>query len=100
MIEKHRLYKGLQRPLIFKSFKGKYIYWAAGSLAGAVFGAGLMSSIVNSFTGIVTLILIAIPSLLYTISEQKKGLFRKKRDEGCFIIQPSFRNKNESKTNI
>jgi hypothetical protein len=100
MEEKHRLYKGLQRPLIFKSFKGKYIYWAAGSLAGAIFGAGIMSTLINSFTGIVTLVVIAIPSLLYTMAEQKKGLFRKKREEGHFIIQQSFRFKNEGKTKI
>lgn len=95
MEEKHRLYKGLQRPLVFKTFKGKFIFWAAGSLAAAVFGAGIVSSVVNSFAGIVTLVLIAIPSLLYTISEQKKGLYRKKRDEGIFIIQQTFRFKHE-----
>lgn len=89
------LYKGLQRPLIFKTFKGKFIYWAAASLAAAVFGAGIVSSVVNSFAGILTLVLISIPSLLYTIKEQKKGLFRKKRDEGYFIIQQKFRFKNE-----
>lgn len=95
MEEKHRLYKGLQRPLIFKTFKGKFIYWAAGSLAGAIFGAGLVSTLVNSFAGIVTLILIAVPSLLYTVAEQKKGLYRKKKDETIFIIQQKFRFENE-----
>ena len=89
------LYKGLQRPLIFKTFKGKFIYWAAGSLAAAVFGAGIVSSAVNSFAGVVTMVLIGVPALLYTVKEQKKGLYRKKRDEGYFIIQQTFRSKNE-----
>jgi hypothetical protein len=95
MEEKHKLYKGLERPLIFKSFKGKYIYWAAGSLAASVFGAGIMSSVINSFVGIITLVAISIPLLLYTVAQQKKGLYRKKKDTGHFIIQQKFRFKNE-----
>lgn len=91
MQESHKLYKGLQRPLMFKSFKGKYIYWAACSLLVSVFGAGILSSVFNSFVGIFALIAISIPSLMYTISEQKKGLYRKTQNVGHFIIQQTFR---------
>jgi len=96
MEEKQKLYKGLQRPLIFKTFKGKFIYWAASSVAISVLGAGLMSSIFNSFVGIITLIALAIPSMMYVIAKQKKGLYNKKRDEGEFIIKQTFRIKNEN----
>ena len=43
---KFAIYKGLQRPLVFRSFKGKFIYWGVGSLmAGLVLGALTMADI-------------------------------------------------------
>lgn len=100
MQEKFKLYKGLQRPLIFKIFRGKYIYWAAGSLAGSIFGAGIVSSTVNSLAGIITLIIVGVSTMSYTISEQKKGLHRKKKEYGQFVIQQKFNPRNERKKNI
>ena len=32
----YNVYKGLQRPLVFKAFKGKYIYWGIGILVGSL----------------------------------------------------------------
>ena len=46
MARKFAVYKGLQKPLIFKGFKGKFIYWGIASLlAGLVFGALTMTLI-------------------------------------------------------
>ena len=44
MARRFPIYKGLQKPLVFRGFKGKYIYWGLGSLlAGLVLGALTMS---------------------------------------------------------
>jgi hypothetical protein len=90
MQEHFKIYKGLQRPLVFKIFKGKYIYWAAGVLIAGVLGAGIVSSVVSSFAGIVTLIGITIPGLLYTVNKQKLGLYAKNRDEKVYIIRQKY----------
>ena len=97
MQEHYKLYKGLQRPLVFKFFKGKYIYWAAGSIVAGMIGAGITSSVFSSLTGIITLIAITVPLLLYTTTQQKKGLHTKKREVHYFIIQSKFRLQHERK---
>jgi hypothetical protein len=52
---KFAIYKGLQRPLVFRSFKGKFIYWGVGSLlAGLVLGA-LTMSLINMWLGAIVL---------------------------------------------
>ncbi len=90
MQEYFKIYKGLQRPLVFKIFKGKYIYWAAGVLIAGVFSAGIVSSMVSSFAGIVTLIGVTIPGLLYTVNKQKLGLYAKNRDHKVYIIRQKY----------
>ena len=32
------VFKGLQKPLEFMGFQGRYIYWAAGTASGAIVG--------------------------------------------------------------
>lgn len=32
----YQVFKGLQRPLEFLGFQGRYIYWAAGTAGGAI----------------------------------------------------------------
>jgi hypothetical protein len=78
-------YKGLQRPLVFRGFKGKYIYIAGGCLIG-----GLMLSLglsnVNIILGAITLLVTIGGSLLVILQLQKKGLHGKKQKEGIYII--------------
>ena len=81
----------LQRPLVFKLFKGKYIYWAAGCIAGGVLLGGLASSIFTSFIGIVTMIGVTIPGLLYTIAKHKKEWLIRKKKIKFFIVQPTYK---------
>lgn len=93
MMEKknYSLYKGLQRPLVFKVFKGKFIYWAMGSvLSGIVFG-GLIGAFVNQIMGFLSMLGISVPLLMYTLNKQKKGLYNKKKDFAIFIFQPKHR---------
>ena len=88
--KRYKIYKGLQRPLIFKIFKGKYIYWAGGSMVVGVIGAGIASTLFGSLTGIITLIGITIPLLLYTVNKQKSGIYSKTRNNKIYVIQQKY----------
>jgi len=86
MARKYAVYKGLQKPLIFKGFKGKYIYWGLGFLlAGLVFGA-LTMSLINMWLGAVVLIGSVVGGLLFTAGKQKGGLHSKSRNSNILIL--------------
>ncbi|WP_345947683.1 plasmid transfer protein [Mucilaginibacter sp. PAMB04274] len=86
MARQFAVYKGLQKPLVFKGFKGKYIYWGLASvLAGLVFGA-LTMSLVNMWLGALILVGFMVGGLLYTASKQKGGLYSKARSPNIYIL--------------
>jgi hypothetical protein len=73
-MKRYAVYKGLQKPLIFKGFKGKFIYWGVGCLlAGLVFGA-LTMVLVSGWLGALVLIGFIVGGLFYIAGRQKKGL--------------------------
>ena len=80
-------YKGLQKPLVFKMFKGRYIYIALGTLIGA-FLIGIIIGIITSMAiGAVILILLGIGGLLVVLMNQRKnGLHKKDKSQGIFIV--------------
>jgi hypothetical protein len=85
MAKRFAVYKGLQKPLVFKGFKGKFIYWGVGSLlAGLVFGAVTMA-LVNMYLGVLVLAGCITGGLLYCAGKQKKGLHSKALSRGIFI---------------
>jgi len=95
MARKYPIYKGLQKPLVFRGFKGKFIYWGLGSLlAGLVLGA-LTMSLVNMWLGAIVLIGSIAGGLFYIASRQKKGLYNKSRPQGIFIYPVNFRKVNQ-----
>ena len=82
---KFAIYKGLQRPLVFRSFKGKFIYWGVGSLlAGLVLGA-LTMSLINMWLGAIVLAGSIVGGLVFVAAKQKKGLHQKTRSRGIYI---------------
>ena len=86
MARKYPVYKGLQRPLIFKGFKGKFIYWGLASLlTGLVFGA-LTMSLINMWLGAMVLIGFIVGGLAFTASKQKGGLHAKSRNSNIYIL--------------
>jgi len=94
MARRFPIYKGLQKPLVFRGFKGKYIYWGLGSLlAGLVLGA-LTMSLVNMWLGAIVLIGSIVGGLLFIAAKQKKGLHSKSRPQGIFIHPVNFRRTN------
>ncbi|GAA4431446.1 DUF4133 domain-containing protein [Pontibacter saemangeumensis] len=80
------VYKGLQQPLVFKSFKGRYIYWAMGSILAGFFSAVLLTVTINFLAGFVSLLAVSMGGLLYTNSRQRKGLHSKTRSTGVYIV--------------
>ncbi|HLR36564.1 MAG TPA: hypothetical protein VK084_00855 [Chitinophagaceae bacterium] len=88
MMENFVIYKGLQRPIVFKMLKGKYIYWGVGSLiAGLVIG-GIIAATVSSIGGIIAAGAVTVPLFMYTLTKQKKGLDSKNINRGIFIVPP------------
>jgi hypothetical protein len=88
MAKEYQIYKGLQRPLVFKMFKGRFIYWALGSLVGGIVAGIVIGATVSSSAGLVSMLIVSFPLLLFTLEKQKKGLYDKKTDEAVFIISP------------
>lgn len=94
MARKFAVYKGLQRPLIFKGFKGKFIYWGLGSLlTGLVLGA-LTMSLINMWLGAIVLVGCVVGGLLFTAGKQKGGLHDKSRAKSIYILNHYDRKNN------
>lgn len=83
------VFKGLQRPMEFLGFQGRYIYWAAGTAGGAVVGF-LICYIAFSFLValIVATVVLAFGGVT-TFMKQRKGLHSKVEDKGIFIFAHS-----------
>lgn len=94
----YNLYKGLQRPLTFKLFKGKYIMWGAGFLIAAMVMGGLLAGIVNNVTGLIAFVAIGGIGIMFTLKKQETvGLHDKEIFVGTILITPVHRlkrNKN------
>ena len=43
------IFKGLQKPLEFMGVQGRYIYWAAGAIGGAIVGFILAYCLLDSW---------------------------------------------------
>jgi len=91
MARQFQVYKGLQRPLVYRGFKGKYIYWGIGALlAGLVTGA-LTMALVNMWLGLIVLIAGIAGGLVFIAGKQKHGLHLKTRSAGIFIHQVNLK---------
>lgn len=90
MVDGFNVYKGLQKPLVFKMFKGQYIYWGIGSILAGLLLCMIVSSLVNLPSGILLLLFISGGGLGLTANQQRKGLHTKSRHYGVFIHQTSY----------
>lgn len=85
------VYRGLQRPLIFKSLKGKFIYWGMACMLTAFIAAVLLSTLIHPIAGIAGLIVIALGGMLIIHQKQRGGLHSKTRSAGTYIVKPQFK---------
>ena len=91
MAKRFAVYKGLQKPLIFKGFKGKFIYWGVGCLlTGLVFGA-LTMSLINMWLGAFVLVGTIAGGLFSIAAKQKNGLNEKTRLHATQIHSPNLK---------
>ncbi|WP_183580260.1 plasmid transfer protein [Mucilaginibacter sp. X5P1] len=94
MAKRFAVYKGLQKPLVYRGFKGKFIYWGLGSLlAGLVLGA-LTVALINMWLGALVLIGSIVGGLFFTASKQKNGLHAKSRSRDIYIHQVNLKKIN------
>ncbi len=81
------LFFGLQRPLEFLGFQGRYIYWAAGTAGGAIvaFIVGYVA------IGFVAALILCTAVLAFggvmTFLKQRKGLHSKNEEKGVFVLR-------------
>lgn len=91
------VYKGLQRPLVFRGFKGKFIYWGVGIILIAVFTGGIVAALINNALGGFFLVTTLVAGLFFISSKQKKGLYTKNVRKGVFVIPPNYKFYNNGK---
>mgnify|MGYP006921613039 CR=1 FL=1 len=89
-MEVFHVYKGLQKPLVFKMFRGLFIYWGLGSIIIGLLLCMIVSSTINLITGIISFAFITGGGLAITAIQQMKGLHSKNRMNGIFILQSNY----------
>lgn len=83
------IFKGLQKPLEFMGVQGRYIYWAAGAIGGAIVGFILAYCLIGFVAGLIALVVSLGTGAAFIFTKQKKGLHSKKEDNGVFIYAHS-----------
>lgn len=83
------VFKGLQKPLEFMGFQGRYIYWAAGTAGGAIVGFIIAYCLLGFVVGLVVLVFAISTGAALIFLKQRKGLHTKKSDQGVYIYAHS-----------
>ena len=83
------MFKGLQKPLEFMGFQGRYIYWAAGTAGGAIVGFIIAYCLLGFVVGLVVLVFAISTGAALIFLKQRKGLHTKKSDQGVYIYAHS-----------
>jgi len=73
------VYKGLQKPLVYRGFKGKFIAYGICSLGLGLVLGGVVGALINMYFGGAVTIVSITGGLFYTFSKQKSGLHEKTR---------------------
>lgn len=79
------MFKGLQRPLEFMGIQGRYIYWAAVTVGGAIAGFIAAYCLLGFVAGLIVLVVAVCVSAALIFIKQKKGLHTKKNEHGVFV---------------
>lgn len=80
-------YKGLQKPLVFKMFKGRYIYIALGTLIGAFLISIIVGVITSMGIGLILLLILGVGGLFMVLMKQRKnGLHKKDKSQGVYVV--------------
>lgn len=85
ILPEYPVFKGLQKPLEFMGLQGRYIFWAAGAIGGAIVGFIIVYLLFGFLVGLIALVIIGGIGAGYIFFKQKKGLHSKKIDKGVFV---------------
>lgn len=85
--QKFNLYKGLQKPLVFKGFQGRYIFWGIGALAGAVIVAAIACISLGPLPGMGILVVYLGVAFLVIFKKQEKGLYSKTKNTHTLFVR-------------
>lgn len=86
----YNVYKGLQKPLIFKGFKGKFIYIGGACIISALLLCAIVSTLASFMWGGITFVIVMFGGLGITSQLQRKGLHRKDKRKGIYIVSRTF----------
>lgn len=90
------IYKGLQKPLIYRGFQGKFIAWGVTCLVLGLVTGGAVGAMVNIFIGGVMMVGVIVGGLFYTSIQQKKGLHNKNNQKGIFSIKCDLKRETQN----
>lgn len=79
------MFKGLQRPLEFMGLQGRYITWAAITVAVAILGFMIVYAIAGFLIGLAFAVVSISVGFGLVMVKQRRGLHTKKTDKGVFI---------------
>jgi hypothetical protein len=79
------IFKGLQKPLEFMGLQGRYIYWAAGAIGGAILGFIVTYCLCGFVVGLITLAVTLGTGSALILIKQRRGLHSKKVYRGVYI---------------
>ena len=69
--------------------QGRYIYWAAGAIGGAIVGFIVAYCLSGFLAGLVVLVAALGCGAALILLKQRKGLHSKKNDKGVFVYARS-----------
>ncbi|HRM88658.1 MAG TPA: DUF4133 domain-containing protein [Prevotella sp.] len=79
------MFKGLQKPLEFMGFQGRYITWAAATVGGGILSFIIVYCILGFVAGLIILAVTLCTGAALIFFKQRKGLHTKKEEHGVFI---------------
>lgn len=96
------VYKGLQKPLVFKGIKGKFIYISAGGIIGSFFFSFFMKYLLGAFPSIIIASVLVVGVMFYVNKKEKEeGIYSKDKTFGIVRIKPKHKLKRfEEKQNL
>lgn len=85
LLPEYPVFKGLQKSLEFMGIQGRYIFWAAGAIGGAIVGFIIAYLLLGFIAGLIVLAVVGGGGAAFIFIKQKKGLHSKKIDKGVFV---------------
>ena len=74
----------------FKGFKGKFIYIGGACIISALLLCAIVSTLASFMWGGITLVIVMFGGLGITSQLQRKGLHRKDKRKGIYIVSRTF----------